>query len=227
MIKVIRTDKPNILIENAEVWKTNHLIAITIYEQNRTLENKKTFETTQKKYNQKEVKTALKKMFYNKCAFCESNITQVYAGDIEHFRPKSKFPDLCFEWENLLLACSICNGKSNKGDKFPSENEGGLLINPLEENPADFFKFEFDSVTGLFLLIPLNIRAETMLKTIKLNRDDLAEFRTKQLMDIVKLLSKIEITNKNISELVAIFSEKNQYYAFIRTIIQKLKSNVL
>ncbi len=226
MIKVNRKEKPLILIENDKIWTKNYLIAKENYSQNKTLENKKLVEKAEKKYNNKTVKASLKSMFNNKCAFCESNITQVYAGDIEHFRPKSKFPELCFEWENLLFACSICNGKSNKGDKFPNENEGGILINPVNENPYNFFRFEFDQVTKLFLLIPLNERAETMLKTIKLNREDLAEFRTIELMKIVNLISKIQITEEIINELSNIFSKKDQYFAFINTIIANIKSKI-
>ena len=226
MIKVNRKEKPLILIENDKIWTKNYLIAKENYSQNKTLENKKLVEKAEKKYNNKTVKASLKSMFNNKCAFCESNITQVYAGDIEHFRPKSKFPELCFEWKNLLFACSICNGKSNKGDKFPNENEGGILINPVNENPYDFFRFEFDQVTKLFLLIPLNERAETMLKTIKLNREDLAEFRTIELMKIVNLISKIQITEEIINEFSNIFSKKDQYFAFINTIIANIKSKI-
>jgi uncharacterized protein (TIGR02646 family) len=226
MIKVNRTEIPDILLQNANNWTVNYLIAKANYSENNTSENKKLFEKAQKKYNHETVKNALKAMFHNKCAFCESNITQVYAGDIEHFRPKSKFPELCFEWENLLFACSICNGKSNKGDKFPSENEGGLLINPLDENPTDFFRFEYDEITKLFLLIPLNERADTMLKVLKLNRDDLAEFRTSQMMIILELISKIEITEQIVTDFSTFFTEKYQYYAFIKSIIEKIKSNI-
>lgn len=118
MIKVNRLEKPSILVQNATIWTENYLIAKSNYEQDKTSDNKKILENTVIKYNHETVKAALKLMFYDKCAFCESNITQVYVGDIEHFKPKSKFPELCFEWENLLFACSICNGKSNKGDNF-------------------------------------------------------------------------------------------------------------
>jgi uncharacterized protein (TIGR02646 family) len=224
MIKVNRTEKPDILLQNANNWTENYLTANANYSENKTPENKKLFEKVEKKYNHETVKTALKLMFHDKCAFCESNITQVYAGDIDHFKPKSKFPELCFKWENLLLTCSICNGKSNKGDKFPLENEGGFLINPVEENPDDFFRFEFDDITKLFLLIPQNERAVTMLKIIKLNRDSLAEFRTRELIKIIEIVSLIENDNEKLKEFIEIFSPKDQYYAFIYEILNKIKA---
>jgi uncharacterized protein (TIGR02646 family) len=226
MIKVNRTLKPAILEQNATSWTANYLNAKKEFKQNPSPENKKLVETTEKKYNHETVKTALIEMFNGKCAFCESHIIHINYGDIEHFRPKSKFPEFCFEWDNLLLSCSICNGKSNKGNKFPLESEGGFIVNPVEENPNDFFRFEFDENTKLFLLFPKDERAKTTIDTIGLNREKLANIRTKELISIVELISKIEITEMILDKLSECFSDKNQYYAFIKAIIGKVKSKI-
>ncbi|CAL2088874.1 HNH endonuclease [Tenacibaculum sp. 190524A05c] len=70
-------------------------------------------------YTHKTVRKKLVKMFHGKCAYCESKITAIYNGDIEHFRPKGKIKEaipsrpgyywLASEWENLLFACPFCN----------------------------------------------------------------------------------------------------------------------
>lgn len=60
-------------------------------------------------YKEKMVREALRKMCYGKCAYCESRITAVYSGDIEHFRPKGRYHWLAADWENLLFACPFCN----------------------------------------------------------------------------------------------------------------------
>lgn len=73
-------------------------------------------------YSEDSVRGVLKKMFHGKCAYCESKITSVYNGDIEHFRPKAGYCNdnsqplikpgyywLASEWENLLFACPFCN----------------------------------------------------------------------------------------------------------------------
>ena len=39
---------------------------------------------------------------------------------IEHLKPKSKYPELAFQWENLHLACQRCNVE--KGDRFDEDN---------------------------------------------------------------------------------------------------------
>jgi uncharacterized protein (TIGR02646 family) len=65
----------------------------------------------------KTAKTQLKKESNGKCAYCESNTEVVAHGDVEHFRPKSKYWWLAYTYDNYLYACQICNQKF-KGDNF-------------------------------------------------------------------------------------------------------------
>ncbi len=67
-------------------------------------------------------------MFANKCAYCESYLMHVSYGHIEHFKPKAKYPQYCFSWDNLLLGCEVCNGKRYKGIKFPLKKKMGHLL---------------------------------------------------------------------------------------------------
>ena len=100
------------------------------------------------------------------------------------------------------------------------EDENGPLINPVEENPDDFFKFEFDENMKIYMLFPKNERAKTMLKIIKLNRDDLAEKRTLDLLKIKFFKEEILKTRPEIiSEFKKRFSVKDEYYAFIKNIL--------
>ena len=71
------------------------------------------------------LKWTLKQIYHEKCAFCESYLKNE-VGDIEHFRPKNRNENrvkkcdnyysyywLAFSWDNLLPACSKCNGKKS------------------------------------------------------------------------------------------------------------------
>jgi 5-methylcytosine-specific restriction endonuclease McrA len=60
-----------------------------------------------------EVATALDACFRYKCAYCEG----VAAQDIEHFYPKTQYPDRMFDWDNFLRGCKNCN--NFKRDRFP------------------------------------------------------------------------------------------------------------
>lgn len=77
-----------------------------------------------------------------RCMYCEDS----RGTTIEHFRPKSKYPERSFVWPNLLLLCQGC--QSHKGDRFVLDANGdALLIDPTIEDPWDFLFF--DSRTGI------------------------------------------------------------------------------
>ncbi|WP_456364945.1 hypothetical protein C1N73_34030 (plasmid) [Priestia aryabhattai] len=115
-------------------------------------------------YRKEEVKKSLKLLFHDKCAYCESKIAHITYPHIEHWRPKKAVYEdkshpgyywLASGWDNLLLACSICNGQKHKGNKFPIEAmskyarksnhsitlEDPLLINPCLENPEHHLQY--------------------------------------------------------------------------------------
>lgn len=160
MIRVTRTPVPPFLKANSSTWKLAYLKARKKYENDGTASSQKKLLSAEKKYNHAQVKDALQSMFSDKCAYCESHITHVAYAHIEHFRPKSEFPHLCFEWDNFLLGCSVCNGAQYKGTKFPDEKEGSL-VNPVSENPDDYLSFEYDPETGTANIFGKNIRGDT------------------------------------------------------------------
>ena len=82
-----------------------------------------------------------------KCAYCECDLTKSY-NDVEHYRPKSKYHWLGYDWDNLLYSCDLCN-RTYKNDSFPLVNEANrvttpgdlsveehLIINPANEDSA-------------------------------------------------------------------------------------------
>lgn len=121
MIKIERTETPKYLKDEIVINETKEakkLFDPSIQETEALKIKQKKFKY--KKYNNEKVKTALKTMCQNKCAYCESSFLHVYYGDIEHFRPK-KFVGtkkdplspgyywLANNWDNLLLSCLFCN----------------------------------------------------------------------------------------------------------------------
>jgi uncharacterized protein (TIGR02646 family) len=71
-----------------------------------------------------------------RCMFCGDS----KATDIEHFRPKMRYPEHMFHWDNFLLVCWPCNRR--KGTKFPCDPAGApLLIDPTREDPWDHLFF--------------------------------------------------------------------------------------
>ncbi len=168
-------------------------------------------------YKHPDNKEALVNASFEKCSYCESEVTHIYFGDIEHIRPKSKYPNLEFEWSNLGFVCATCNNaKSNKYD------EGTPYINPYEENPDDFL-----IAVGVFLKNKQgNERGELTILDIRLNRPELLEKRQTKLESIGKTIDACMRTrNESLKNnaLKAIKQEGNEdkeYSFFVKMLLQ-------
>ena len=77
----------------------------------------------------------LKTIFHGLCAYCELPDP----GEVDHFQPKSKFPQLVYRWDNWLFSCHPCN--QAKREKWPN----GGYVNPCSsmafERPERYFDF--------------------------------------------------------------------------------------
>ena len=85
------------------------------------------------RYNAADVKRQAVADGHSKCAYCESLVTHVSYGDLEHMRPKKRYPQLAYDWQNLVFVCSRCNNK-----KRESYNEEVPPIDPVAEDPSTF-----------------------------------------------------------------------------------------
>ncbi|WP_179131170.1 retron system putative HNH endonuclease [Candidatus Entotheonella palauensis] len=83
------------------------------------------------------VKSALATWSHSKCAYCEDKINARRSQQVEHFKPKSLFPSLAYDWDNYFLACNGCNG--TKSDKWP---ESGKYVRPDQDQPETLFAFD-------------------------------------------------------------------------------------
>lgn len=100
----------------------------------------------------KKAKDQLKLETHNKCAYCEAPTSMVAYGDVEHYRPKSKYWWLAYNLDNYLVSCQLCNQKF-KGAKFPIS--GSSLKAPrITTNTTDDF---IESHQGTCGPDPLNI----------------------------------------------------------------------
>jgi uncharacterized protein (TIGR02646 family) len=75
-----------------------------------------------------------------RCMYCLDS----HGTDIEHFWPKTPYPERMFLWPNMLLCCTECG--RFKGDQFPLSEGLPLLIDPTGEEPWQYL--DFDPTTG-------------------------------------------------------------------------------
>jgi hypothetical protein len=144
----------------------------------------------EKNYKHPENKLALQDAFFGKCMYCESKVSHVYFGDVEHIRPKAngKYPHLEFVWSNLGYCCSRCNNA--KSDQF---DEACAFIDPYSEDPSEHI-----IAFGPTLLNRAGSErgALTILK-IDLNRAELIERRAIRIQNVQKAIDACYRTRSN------------------------------
>lgn len=237
MIPVPRISNPRVLQNNCAKWLTKLKKAHSEYQTLLRDPNakdadvkkaKKRLENAQNKYRHAEIKDALdKSMFNGKCAYCESKITVVTYGAIEHFFPKSVYVDLTFEWTNLLLSCDRCNDAKHKGTNFPLDANGEpLLIDPTDgkTDPNTHLEFVWDNVARIASVYGRDQRGKTVETIFDLNgvngRKELIDHRSKYIKGLLALLRCVQPGDKEaIASLHEACDPSAEYSAFARIYI--------
>lgn len=175
-------------------------------------------------YKHAENKTSLEAASHGKCMYCESQVSHVYFGDVEHIRPKAanKYPHLEFDWSNLGYCCARCNNA--KSNQFEEECP---LIDPYTENPNDHL-LAFGSLirhkTG-------SERGALTIKTVDLNRSELLERRNHRIESIQNAIDACYRTSSATIRQVllhALFQEaeaNREFSIFAAALIAANKSN--
>lgn len=86
----------------------------------------------------RKAKPQLLKESRGKCAYCETPTSVVAFGDVEHYRPKSKYWWLAYCYDNYLASCQICNQKYKKA-RFPLKNSPLKSPVTVKRNSTDAF----------------------------------------------------------------------------------------
>lgn len=184
--------------ENKELYRKNPKEYTSVTVSANSEDCAKSFKIDSKIYGHEEVKKQLIPLHRNLCCYCESRVTDIAYGDIEHFRPKLGYKQdendefhkpgyfwLAYDWNNLLFSCQKCN-EQYKNNYFPLKNtskrcnpsksfdvskEEPLLINPSVIDPSFHIKFDNE--------IPVGITEEgnTTIKVLRLDREELNESR--------------------------------------------------
>ncbi|MGE7094435.1 AAA family ATPase [Lysinibacillus sp. NPDC048646] len=120
--------------------------------------------------------------FNHQCAYCETILDKAY---IENYRPKSLYPQLAYDWINLLPVCAACS--MAKSNKFPIDglssqnkleidisNEKPLLLNPYIDEPEKHIQFLENGE-----VIAKTRRGNETINELNLNRVGLVKKRVK------------------------------------------------
>ncbi len=214
MIKLKRGAKPEILEQKAEEWAREF---VEHEGPRNAMPDSKRY-----RYRHPDVKDGVIRDSRAKCIYCESHVTQVHPGEIEHLLPSSKRPELVVDWDNLGFVCTECNR-----EKLDYYEPSLPLINPFEDDPAEHLAF----FGPMILQRSRAPRGELTVRLLKLNdRKALFERRKERIEQLQLLLDRIEKEDQEpLRELLeaaleAELSEDNPYVAVGREFVRQARS---
>lgn len=163
-----------------------------------------TFKTTGKAvWKEPFMMAGLLEMTHKKCAFSECLLLEEGKyPEVEHFHPKSLYPDEVVDWSNLLPISSACN--KAKGD-HDTKNEP--IINPRYDNPKEHlyfqgYRFKAKSEQGQRTIEVLNLNDRSLWVNKRYKIGDEAVETLEEIRDRLKeydaSLSKATVTRNNI-----------------------------
>ncbi len=106
-----------------------------------------------------------------RCVYCDLHENEMRGQtvmEIDHFRPRGKFPELANKPHNLVWSCAECNRQ--KSDHWPALGTNDTVVgnkgfvDPFEENRSDYFKVQSDGS-----IIPLKLPAGYIVDRLVLN----------------------------------------------------------
>lgn len=209
MIKINKTTKvPKVLKDNQTNWTNSLLADIKTHGSfNKLPDSIKT--DVGIKYKDKEIKKALIPTEDTKCAFCEMIPNETGYIEIEHFYPKSIYPDQTFEWSNLLPSCKRCNLIKTKLDTLKSP-----IVKPDVDDPETLFTYD-----NIKLVVKKDAtdkaKANRTIKKLDLNQFRVIKPRSELLVNLNLYENGLEQTLEELSK------AKNSNK------INRLKSNIL
>jgi hypothetical protein len=168
-------------------------------------------------YRDPDLKAILLAETAEKCAYCESKITHVYYGDVEHLIPKDTHPELMLTPENLTIACAICN--NNKGNYYDA---AAALINPY----TDDTEVEFMAAAFFLMRRPGRDRARLTIELLQLNRPALIERRRERIESLANLADQFakaapgKIKDLIRDELIREASSDREYAYFVQSYLR-------
>lgn len=108
----------------------------------------------------------LREAFLGLCGYCECDCK----GEVDHFRPKSQFPQRVYDWSNWVFSCHDCN--NSKREKWPNGGYVDPCTKVLSSRPEEFFDFDLKTgeITPRTSLTPTRwAKASKMIDDLKLN----------------------------------------------------------
>lgn len=198
MRDLVKGSEPDILTKRKTLWTARYLKA------------RQDGLPTGHPWRHPQVRAALEEETAQRCAYCDSDLKPVAYGHIEHILPRRSRPELVVAWENLTLACEICNNKKSSYYSFELP-----LVNPYADEVDNHILFIGDSAWPA----PGSDKGRKTIRLLELFRIDLKRARGKRIdyfASLVDSWSRLEGDAK--SEVESIVREELESGEYKKTV---------
>ena len=177
--------------------------------------------------NYREYKQEIRRDCLGRCVYCdlhENELGGQTVMEIDHFRPRGKFPRLANNPHNLVWSCATCNNKKSNhwpalgtNDTFVG-NKG--FIDSFEENRLDYFEVGSDGT-----IIPLKPPAKYIIELLRPNRG--APKRTRKLRnDAYEQVRQFEKDIAALEELNGLSNEQAEKLSKLRKVKDHIQTRL-
>ena len=163
------------------------------------------------------------------CWYCERRCDPAAevgdrAATLDHFRPRSRFPNLAYNWSNWIFSCRRCNSEY-KQDRWP--NDG--YVDPAAENEGERPEHYFDYDMKTHEVVPRNDltgnerqRAWDTIDDLGLNELDVRFYRQGWTQRLMEDLMEFPIEERAVfAEFLA--SQPSEYLGTTRLVLTQLR----
>ena len=178
----------------------------------------------------REFRSRLGRQTNNVCWYCERQCDiRAESGSrsptIDHFRPRSRFPQLTYEWSNWVFSCRACN-VDNKKDRWPDTE----YVDPCAANVVEHPEHYFDYDAGTGQIVPKSglsgnarRKASYTIRDLGLNRLDVILYRQRW---ILKFRSDVlELPASNRQAFIEFMTREVPYAGTTRMVIEQLRQD--
>ena len=157
------------------------------------------------------------------CVYCEGKVG-LDDSHIEHLKPKGKYPQLTFDYQNLAVSC---NGtlhnqdddtqQKSCGHKKDNEYDEALFLDPSQlTDIRDYFVYDIEDS----LICPADKspeQAQYAIKILQLNSDGLPQARGNALRSFRNTLARIKDVKQRKAKVMAVIKAENKpFVSFLR-----------
>ena len=212
MIKIKKSDTPpQVLVDNKITWTNDLMDAVKKYGEYAKIP-KELKKNLIRHYRNQEIKDSLFGCSYHKCAFCECIPSEGGNIEVEHFYPKSLYPNLTFEWDNLLPVCRKCNEAKGSHD-----TKAAVIVNPTKDNPKELFKFRNLTIEAIEGGESYN-KAKRSIEVLKLNYTWLIKARASILVNLTIYINELREWFDEYAEADTKLKKRNRILKLINSI---------